>query len=166
MAVAEGREMWWMAAGVRKGRKRMPGAGTGLGVGKGMAKGKYKNRSSAGGDSRKKEASAPVMSRGDMPYAGGKTLTELDYEMQAAQRAAGMRGNTYGVWGPIWRFMTWYDGRRVPHRVKRKTYLLLMASVVPGQARPGAAGDPVLLDGDPFDPAGDGFYGSVSGSGG
>lgn len=118
--------MWWMAAGVRKGRKRMPGAGTGLGVGKGMAKGKYKNRSSAGGDSRKKEASAPVMSRGDMPDAGGKTLTELDYEMQAAQRAAGMRENTYGVWGPIWRFMTWYDGRRVPHRFKRKTYLLLM----------------------------------------
>ena len=46
------------------------------------------------------------------------------------------------------------------HRLVRR------ASVVPGQARPGAAGDPVLLDGNPFDPAGDGFYGSVSGSGG
>ena len=121
---------------------------------------------------------------------------------------------------------TYQDSRRVPHRFKRKTYLLLMlftgwcgghrwyqgrrvlAEDIKGiptgpRPRPQAlrglsallglrldachftlnlghpflgqrielhghhvAGDPVLLDGNPFDPAGDGFYGSVSGSGG
>ena len=91
-----------------------------------MAKGKYRKKRLSAETSQKEEACAPIMSREDMGMEGEKTLTDLDYEMQAAQRAAGMRGNTYGVWGPIWRFMTWYDGRRVPHRFKRKTYLLLM----------------------------------------
>lgn len=91
-----------------------------------MAKGKYKKKRSNAGEVGKKEASAPVISREDMREKGEKTLTELDYEMQAAQQAAGMRENTYGVWGPIWRFMTWYDSKKVPHTFKRKTYLLLM----------------------------------------
>lgn len=91
-----------------------------------MAKGKYKNRKSTMASIRKKGESAPVMSREDVLDSREKTLTDLDYEMQAAQREAGMRENTYGVWGPIWRFMTWYDNKKVPHTFKKKTYLLLM----------------------------------------
>lgn len=53
-------------------------------------------------------------------------MMELDYELQAAQQAAGQKENTYGVWGPIWKFMVWYDNIRVPHRFKKKTYLWLM----------------------------------------
>ncbi len=89
-----------------------------------MAKGKYKKKSAAR-EGGKAEGTAPVMSREDMG-GGEKTLTDLDYEMQAAQRAAGMRENTYGVWGPIWKLMTWYDSKKVPHTFKRKTYLWLM----------------------------------------
>lgn len=60
------------------------------------------------------------------PAGTEKNLIELDYELQAAQRAAGMKENTYGVWGPIWRFMNWYDGKRRPHTFKKRTYLWLM----------------------------------------
>lgn len=89
-----------------------------------MAKGKYKNRHTDGEENAKKRDTAPVMPREEMP--GEKSLTELDYELQAAQGAAGMRENTYGVWGPIWRFMTWYDGKKVPHTFKKKVYMWLM----------------------------------------
>ncbi len=91
-----------------------------------MAKGKYKNKRQAAEEEQKREATAPVMTREDMLGNDEKSLTDLDYELQAAQRAAGMKENTYGVWGPIWRAMRWYDSRKVPHTFKRKTYLLLM----------------------------------------
>ena len=88
-----------------------------------MAKGKYKNKHLAAEKEQKTEDKAPVITSEEMPE---KSLVDLDYELQAAQRAAGMKENTYGVWGPIWRFMQWYDSKRVPHTFKRKTYLLLM----------------------------------------
>jgi hypothetical protein len=91
-------------------------------VGKDMAKGKYKRKNEAAG---KAEGTAPVMAKEDM-VDDRQTLADLDYELQAAQRAAGMRENTYGVWGPIWKLMTWYDSRRIPHTFKRRTYLWLM----------------------------------------
>lgn len=91
-----------------------------------MAKGKYKNKRPAAEEAQKREATAPVMTREDMLGNDEKSLTDLDYELQAAQRAAGMKENTYGVWGPIWRTMRWYDSKKVPHTFKRKTYLLLM----------------------------------------
>ncbi len=87
-----------------------------------MAKGKNRKKNTGGNQAG---ASAPVMSREDMGN-GQKSLTDLDYELQAAQRAAGMRENTYGVWGPIWRFMTWYDSKKVPHTFKKKVYMYLM----------------------------------------
>ena len=71
------------------------------------------------------QQTAPVL---DMPeeesYA--RKLARMDFEMQAAQRAAGQKENTYGVWGPIWRFMQWYDSKRVEHTFKKKTYMWLM----------------------------------------
>ncbi len=91
-------------------------------MGKDMAKGKYKRKNEAAG---KAEGTAPVMAKEDM-VDDRQTLADLDYELQAAQRAAGMRENTYGVWGPIWKLMTWYDSRRIPHTFKRRTYLWLM----------------------------------------
>lgn len=91
-----------------------------------MAKGKYKNKRSAAEKSQKSEETAPVMTREEMFGNEEKSLTDLDYELQAAQRAAGMKENTYGVWGPIWRLMQWHDSKKVPHTFKRKTYLLLM----------------------------------------
>ena len=90
-----------------------------------MAKGKYKKKRLTA-KAPSPTGTAPVMTRKEMLGEDEKTLTDLDYELQAAQRAAGMRENTYGVWGPIWRVMTWYDSRKVPHTFKRRTYLLLM----------------------------------------
>lgn len=57
---------------------------------------------------------------------GGDNLIAADFELQAAQNAAGVKENTYGVWGPIWKFICWYDSKRVEHRFKKKTYLWLM----------------------------------------
>lgn len=57
---------------------------------------------------------------------GGDNLIAADFELQAAQNAAGVKENTYGVWGPIWKFICWYDSKRVEHRFKEKTYLWLM----------------------------------------
>lgn len=90
-----------------------------------MARGKYKKKQLTTRASSETDT-APVMSRKEILGEDEKTLTDLDYELQAAQRAAGMKENTYGVWGPIWRIMTWYDSKKVPHTFKRRTYLLLM----------------------------------------
>ena len=86
----------------------------------------------AKGKNRKKNATkihtsgaAPVMPKEGI-LGDEKTLTDLDYELQAAQRAAGIKENTYGVWGPIWRFMVWYDSKKVPHTFRKKSYMLLM----------------------------------------
>ena len=69
---------------------------------------------------------APVMDdlKGDKLEAG--KLMELDYEIQAAERAAGKEERTYGIWGPIWKFMKWREGLKGKHRFKKKTYLWLM----------------------------------------
>ncbi|MBQ7059460.1 MAG: hypothetical protein IJM83_09220 [Firmicutes bacterium] len=69
---------------------------------------------------------APVMDdlKGDKLEAG--KLMELDYEIQAAERAAGKEERTYGIWGPIWKFMKWREGLKGQHRFKKKTYLWLM----------------------------------------
>lgn len=53
-------------------------------------------------------------------------LVELDFAEQEARRSAGMEEKTYGIWGPIWRVMDWYNARRVPHAVNRKKYLWLL----------------------------------------
>jgi len=74
----------------------------------------------------KKDAKAPVME----PLPGEKSeaerLAELDYERQAAQLEAGQKENTYGVWGPIWRFLRYLDSFKGQHRFKKSTYLWLM----------------------------------------
>jgi len=74
----------------------------------------------------KKDAKAPVME----PLAGEKSeaerLVELDYARQAAQLEAGQKENTYGVWGPIWRFLRYLDSFKGQHRFKKSTYLWLM----------------------------------------
>ncbi len=72
------------------------------------------------------QAAAPVFERTEAGPGSGKTLVDADFELQAAQHAAGVKENTYGVWGPIWRFLSWYDSKRKDHRFKKKTYLWLM----------------------------------------
>lgn len=54
------------------------------------------------------------------------TLVELDFADQAARNAAGKEENTYGIWGPIWKFLKWYDVKKGIHTFKKKNYLLLM----------------------------------------
>ncbi|MBQ6239770.1 MAG: TM2 domain-containing protein [Firmicutes bacterium] len=69
---------------------------------------------------------APVMDdlKGESTQA--KQLMELDYEKQAAQNAAGLEEQTYGVWGPIWRFLRWKESLKGRHRFKKKNYLWFM----------------------------------------
>jgi len=69
---------------------------------------------------------APVYDRDENSPGSGKTLVDADFEVQAAQHAAGVKENTYGIWGPIWKLMVWYDSKRIDHRFKKKTYLWLM----------------------------------------
>ena len=69
---------------------------------------------------------APVMDdlKGEKLEAG--KLMELDYEVQAAERAAGKEESTYGIWGAIWKFSKWRESLKGKHRFKKKTYLWLM----------------------------------------
>lgn len=103
-----------------------------------MAKGKYRNKrlaaqqaaeqaaqEKAAADAASKEATAPTFQTKDGP-GSGKNLTDLDFELQAAQRAAGMEENVYGIGKLLWPFMKWYDSKRKPHTFKKKTYLWLM----------------------------------------
>ena len=69
---------------------------------------------------------APVMEDLKGEDTEAKKLMELDYEKQAAEAAAGMEEKTYGVWGPIWRFLRWKESLKGQHRFKKKTYLWLM----------------------------------------
>jgi len=73
-----------------------------------------------------RQNTAPVYERNDSSPGSGKTLVDADFELQAAQHAAGVKENTYGVWGPIWKAMRWYDSKRKDHRFRKKTYLWLM----------------------------------------
>ena len=75
---------------------------------------------------QKSQATAPVYERDENGPGTGRNLVDADFELQAAQHAAGVKENTYGVWGPIWKFMQWYDSKRVEHRFRKKTYLWLM----------------------------------------
>ena len=69
---------------------------------------------------------APVMNDLKGEDLQAKKLMELDYEKQAAQAAAGQEENTYGIWGPIWRFLQWKESLKGQHRFRKKTYLWLM----------------------------------------
>ena len=69
---------------------------------------------------------APVYTRDEQSPGSGNNLVDADFELQAAQHAAGVKENTYGVWGPIWKLICWYDSKRTEHRFKKKTYLWLM----------------------------------------
>ena len=77
-------------------------------------------------EKKKRMQEAPVYERDDQGPGSGNNLVDADFELQAAQYAAGVKENTYGVWGPIWKFMVWYDSKRKDHRFKKKTYLWLM----------------------------------------
>ena len=46
-----------------------------------------------------------------------RKLAKMDFELQAAQHESGQKENTYGVWGPSWRFMQWYDSKRKDHTI-------------------------------------------------
>ncbi|MGN0297871.1 MAG: NINE protein [Lachnospiraceae bacterium] len=102
-----------------------------------MAKGKYKNKKKSaeneGSSWASKANSVPVFDRKEYDaneekfgFGNAADLTDLDFELQAAQREAGMEENTYGVWGPIWKFMKWYDSFKKPHTFKKKNYMWLM----------------------------------------
>ena len=72
------------------------------------------------------EAQAPVMTRAEAGLDGEKTLTDLDFERQAAQQAAGQEESTYGVWRYVWKVNQFINQHRKPHTFKKKTYLWLM----------------------------------------
>lgn len=73
------------------------------------------------------EPTAPVIERPDPEdRSDAERLTDLDFEYQAALNAAGKEEKTYGVWGPIWRFLKWKDSKKVPHTFKKRTCLWLM----------------------------------------
>lgn len=105
-----------------------------------MAKGKYRNKRLAAEQAAQEPQQTAAQPPEDSPEDGAPTpitdnsteaeklkrLIELDFEKQAAQGAAGQEEKTYGIWGPIWRLMEWYNKRRVPHTFKKKTYLWLM----------------------------------------
>ncbi|MGI5893854.1 MAG: TM2 domain-containing protein [Candidatus Merdivicinus sp.] len=89
-----------------------------------MAKGKYqKRREEAQQQSKiREEKMAPVIEY----QPSNENLTDLDFQRQAAQNAAGQEESTYGVWGPIWKFMKWCDSKKGHHTFKKSTYLWLM----------------------------------------
>lgn len=74
----------------------------------------------------RKDKTAPVMDDFKGENSEARKLMELDYEHQAARAAAGQEENTYGIWGPIWRFLRWKESLKGRHRFKKKTYLWLM----------------------------------------
>ena len=74
----------------------------------------------------RKDKTAPVMDDLKGENSEARKLMELDYEHQAARAAAGQEENTYGIWGPIWRFLRWKESLKGRHRFKKKTYLWLM----------------------------------------
>lgn len=75
---------------------------------------------------KRREQQAHVFDPTETGPGTGKNMVDMDFELQAAQNAAGQKENTYGLWGPIWKFLVWYDSKRVPHRFKKKTYMWLM----------------------------------------
>lgn len=74
----------------------------------------------------KKTPTAPVMNDLTGEKTEAQKLAELDYERQAAQIKTGQKENTYGVWGPIWRFLRYLESLKGKHRFTKKTYLWLM----------------------------------------
>ena len=72
---------------------------------------------------KQKEKMAPVME--DLPgeKIEAAKLAALDYESQAARINAGKEEKTYGAWGPIWKFLRYWDSFKGKHRFKKKTYL-------------------------------------------
>ena len=92
-----------------------------------MAKGKYRDKRERAAEATEKTqpeevACAPVM---EMPK-DDLNLTNLDFEYQAALNAAGKKEKIYGVWGPIWRVLEWYNQKKGSHTFKKRTYLWLM----------------------------------------
>lgn len=82
---------------------------------------------------KKHEATAPVFDRQEYEarekksgIGSARDLVDLDFEMQAARNAVNMEERTFGVWGPVWKLMKWYDSFKKPHTFKKKTYLWLM----------------------------------------
>lgn len=53
-----------------------------------------------------------------------KDITKIDFEMRDAMEEAGMEPKTYGIWGPIWRWMKKRDERE-RHPVNKKKYIKL-----------------------------------------
>ena len=94
-----------------------------------MAKGKNNKQNKAGAPKAKapkKEQQAPIMTRPDTGMGAQKTLTDLDFERQAAQRAAGQEESTYGIWRYVWKINQFINSHRKPHTFKKKTYMWLM----------------------------------------
>ena len=73
-----------------------------------------------------KERLAPVMEPPSEEQSQAEKLAKLDYELQAEKIKAGEKENTYGIWGPIWKVLRYFDSFKGKHRFKKKTYLLFM----------------------------------------
>ncbi len=96
-----------------------------------MAKGKYRNKRLAAQGSAKADAAESAetwaLAEEQMSHAeGAAALVDLDFADQAARNAAGKEEKTYGIWGPIWKFLKWYDAKKGIHTFKKKNYLLFM----------------------------------------
>ncbi|MGN0661554.1 MAG: TM2 domain-containing protein [Faecalibacterium sp.] len=77
---------------------------------------------------RDTERCAPVLERERDPetMSDVEKLTDLDFEYQAAVNAAGKEEKTYGIWGPIWRFLQWKDSLHKPHNISKKVCMVLL----------------------------------------
>ena len=101
-----------------------------------MAKGKYRAKKkngaadTAGTTVQKEDTEAAGESRAQAPVIeyrkDAESLTDLDFEYQAALNAAGREEKVYGVWGPVWKLLKWYDSKKGRHTFKKRTYLWLM----------------------------------------
>lgn len=90
-----------------------------------MAKGKYRNK--------KKQLQAAASAQAECCESAKNEGTEvvenlvaLDFERQAAQEASGAEGSVYGLWGPIWKLLRWYNNKKSRHTFKKNVYLWLM----------------------------------------
>ncbi len=90
-----------------------------------MAKGKYSRKSKqAQADVQNlPQQETPLDNRQDNTV---ENLVALDFQRQAAQCATGQEEAVYGLWGPVWKLLRWYDGKKGRHTFKKQVYLWLM----------------------------------------
>lgn len=90
-----------------------------------MAKGKYSRKAKQVPTNVQNQPRQEAASESREDNSVGD-LVALDFQRQAAQCATGQEEAVYGLWGPVWKLLRWYDSKKGRHTFKKRVYLWLM----------------------------------------